>query len=265
MFVFGAGRARLTTAGAGGQTLELGVVQSATLDLKVDLKELRGAFRYPVAVGDGKGTASGTVNFMQFWPAVLAGITGSTEATGAPQFAIAEGPTTIPGTPFQVTLTNGSTMVAGSEIVFVNIGGTAGPVFYKRVTAGAEASATAANPTAGKYSISAGGVITFKAADGTATVTYMYTPAVSTGNSNLALTQIGMNTATTFALTMFGIGKNIYTNQAQQFICNLNACLAPSLKLNFKLDDFTDLALDYQAFIDANGSLGNFYLVNPAG
>jgi|GEM_PF-4490266 len=49
----------------------------------------------------------------------------------------------------------------------------------------------------------------------------------------------------------------------QQFIVNLNACLAPSLKFDFKLDDFTMMDLDFSAFIDQNGNLGNIYMLNP--
>ena len=261
MFNFGAGRARLTPAG-GGNAVELGVVQAATLDLKIDLKELRGPYRYPVAVADGKGTASGTVTFAQMWPQTLASIMGGTlSKTGGQQAAVAE-QHTITGSPYTVALTNATTMVAGSEVVIVNVGGN--PVFYSRV-ASSPTSATDATQASGTYTISAG-TLTFAVGDSgnTVTVTYLYTPATG-ANTSIALQQVGMNSASTFSLTLIGTGKNVYTNEAQQFIVVLNACLAPSLKMNFKLDDFTDMALDFQAFIDANGNLGNFYLVNPGG
>ena len=263
MFNFGAGRARLTPAG--GTPVELGVVQSATVDLKVDLKEVRGPYRYPIAVADGKGTASGTISFLQFWPNTLAQILGATQSTGAPVAAIAESKT-VPGvTTFTVTLTNGATLVPGSEIVTVTSVGS--PTFYTRVTAGSEASASVAGQTGGTYSITAAGVLTFVAADANAAVqiTYLYTPASGINNVKLALSQIGMNTANTFQLLLIGIGKNIYTNAPQQFMLQLNACLAPSLKINYKLDDFTDLMLDYYAFIDASGNLGNMYMIAPGG
>lgn len=265
MFNFGAGRARLIPAG-GGQPIELGVVQSATLDLKVDLKELRGAYRYPVAVADGRGTASGQISFMQMWPQAIATLTGGTTSTGSPSAAVGEQGTIAGTTPFIYTLANGTTLVAGSEIVIVNVGGN--PLFYNRVAAGSEAAGTNAAQTAGKYSINnTTGVLTFATGDAgnKVTITYLYTPAVGTDNISVSLNQVGMNSAPTFSLTLIGSGKNIYTNQAQQFIVNLNSCLAPSLRFNFKLDDFTDMMLDYQAFIDANGVLGAFYLVNPGG
>lgn len=263
MFNFGAGRARLIPLG-GGQPVELGVVQSGQLQLKVDLKELRGPYRYPITVADGKGTASGKVNFAAFWPATLAAILGaSVTAQAGPQAAIAENQTIPAVTTYTVTLTNATTLVAGSEIVTVIVNGA--PVYYTRVTAGSEAAATATNPLGGKYSINnATGVLTFVAADASRAVqiTYLYTPA-SNPNATIALQQIGMNSATTFQLTLIGNGRNPYTNAAQQIIVNLNACLAPSLSLNMKLDDFTDLDLDFQAFIDASGNLGSIYLVNP--
>jgi hypothetical protein len=263
MFNFGAGRARLIPAG-GGLPQELGVVQSASVDLKVDLKELRGPYRFPIAVADGKGTASGKVSFMQLWPSSLGAILGGTvnSATG-PTAAIGESHTIPATSAYTFTLTNGSVLVAGSEIVVVTE--NSNQVFYTRVTAGMEAAATAANPTGGKYSITGAGVLTFAAGDAgnTAQVTYLYTPASNTATTQVALQQVGMNTASTFQLTLIGIGKNIYTNAAQQFIVQMNTCLAPSLSFMFKLDDFTQLDLDFQAFLDQNGNLGSFYLVNP--
>ena len=276
MFSFGAGRARLIPNGntglPTGQGVELGVVGSASVDLKVDLKELRGAYRYPIAVADGKGTASGTVQFMQFWPATLASILGGTLSTGTittvPTAVIDENGVAATNA---YTLVNGATMVAGSEVVSVIVNGA--PTFYSRVVS-APVSATTAGVGQGTYSITSAGVITFAIADATVSVrtTYLYynqtahsgaTPGFA-DNQSVALKQIGMNTASTFQLTLIGIGKNVYNNATQQFILQLNACLAPSLKIAYKLDDFTDLSLDFWAFIDATGTLGNMYLINPA-
>lgn len=248
------------------------MVNAASVDLKVDLKELRGAYRYPIAVADGKGTASGTVSFMQFWPATIAAILGGTQSTGT----IATVPTAVidengVAATNAYTLVNGATMVPGSEIVSVIINGS--PTFYARV-ASAPASALTVGVAGGTYSITGAGVLTFAVADATVAVrvSYLYynqtahsgaTPGFA-DNMSVSLRQIGMNTASTFQLTLIGIGKNIFNNATQQFILQLNACLAPSLKINFKLDDFTDLALDFWAFIDATGALGNMYLINPA-
>jgi hypothetical protein len=250
---------------AGGTPIELGVVQSANLDLKVDLKELRGVYRYPIAVADGKGTASGKITFMQLWPAVLASILGGTQGSNSPQAAIGETGTVPSMSTYTITLSNGTTLVAGSEIVVVTVSGS--PLFYTRVTSGSEAAATITNQTGGKYSINnTTGVLTFAAGDAgnAVSVTYLYQPATNLNNVSVTLGQVGMNTALTFQATLIGTGKNIYTNQAQQFIVQLNSCLAPSLKLDFKLDDYTGMDLDFQAFIDAQGNLGSFFLINPA-
>lgn len=263
MFNFSAGRARLIPAG-GGTPVELGVVQSASVELKVDLKELRGPYRYPIAVADGKGTASGKVQFAQLWPETLAAILGGTLAIGAPMAAVAE-QHTIGASVNTATLTNAATMVTGSEIVTV-IDATGSPVFYTRTT-GSPASSSVAGAAGGSYTISAG-VLTFAAADAglKISVTYLWTPASGINNSIVSLAQVGMNSASTFQLTLLGTGaKNIYTNQAQQFIVQLNSCLAPSLKMDFKLDDFTMQDLDFSAFIDVNGNLGSIFLINPGG
>lgn len=249
-----------------GQPLELGVVQSADLELKVDLKELRGVYRYPVAVADGKGTCSGKVSFAQLWPATLAAITSGSLSTGGQMAAIDE-TAIIPNTvAYTVTLTNAATIVPGSEIVTV-VDAQGSVVFYSRGVIGTIASSSVAGQTGGIYSIT-GGVLTFIAADAGLTVrtSYLYTPAVGTSNSKMTIGQIGMNSALTFQLTLIGTGaKNIYNNQPQQFIIQLNACLAPSLKIGFKLDDFSTNDLDFQAYCDVNGALGSFFMVNPGG
>lgn len=261
MFNFSAGRARLIPAG--GTPVELGVVQHATVELKVDLKDLRGAYRYPIQVADGKGTASGKIGFAQLWPETLSAIVGGTLSTGGPTAVIAEAHTAAAET---YTLTNGATMVVGSEIVTV-IDATGSPVFYSRVGASPVSSSTAGQAN-GTYTITNAGVVTFAVADATVKTftTYLYTPAAGVNTSAVAMQQVGMNSASTFQLTLIGAAaKNGYTNQAQQFIVQFNACLAPSLKLDFKLDDWTMSDLDFQAFIDASGNLGTMYLINPGG
>lgn len=263
MFNFSAGRARLIPAG-GGQPVELGVVQSASVELKVDLKELRGPYRFPIQVADGKGTASGKVQFADFWPSTLASIMGGTNTSGG-QNAIVGEQDVIGASTHQVTLAQASTFVSGSEIVAV-IDATGNPVWYSRV-ASAPASSSTAGQGNGTYTIS-GGVLTFAAADAglTAIISYLYTPASAINTNSVKLAQVGLNSATTFQLTLVGTAaKNGFTSQAQQFIVQFNACLAPSLKMDFKLDDWTYIDLDFMAFIDAYGNLGTMWLVNPGG
>jgi hypothetical protein len=265
MFNFGAGRARLIPPG-GGQPVELGVVQSSSVELKVDLKELRGPYRYPIQVADGKGTASGKVNFALFWPQTLAAITAGTLTNGAGPTAVIGEAHTVGATPYHVTLTNASTMVVGSEVVGL-IDATGNPVFYSRVAGGSEASSSTAGQAGGAYSI-ASGVLTFASADTllNVQVSYLYTPSSDVNTSEVALTQIGLNSSQTFQLTLIGsTDKNGFTNQAQQFIVQFNACLAPSMKFDQKMDDWTYIDLDFQAYCDANGNLGSMYLVNPGG
>jgi hypothetical protein len=110
--------------------------------------------------------------------------------------------------------------------------------------------------------------LTFAAADASLSVLvqYLYKPVTDINANQISLNQIGMNTATTFQLTLMGVAaKNGYTNQAQQFIVQFNSCLAPSLKMDMKLDDWTYQDLDFSAFIDAHGNLGSMWLVNPGG
>jgi hypothetical protein len=274
MFGFGAGRARIIPSG--GTPYELGVVQSASAEFKVDLKELRGPYRYPIAVADGKGTASGKVSFANLWPPTLSEILAAAAPTASPAStsvgqAVINESGLIATHAYQLQQSTGlagaSPFIVGSEIVVVTVAGS--PYYYTRVTAGGEAAASATAPLAGKYSItttgSAAPILQFITADNgnTVSVTYLFTPTTTNANAIVSLGQLGMNTAPTFQLTLIGTGKNYYSNAAQQFIIVFNAVLAPSLKFDFKLDDFTMLDLDYQAFIDANGNLGSLYFVSP--
>jgi len=203
------------------------------------------------------------VSFAQLWPETLAQITGGQLSPngGGPQAQVGESLTIAANI---ATLLNAATLVTNSEIVTV-IDATGSPTFYARGTT--PASSSLAGVTNGVYSIAAG-VLTFAAADTglNIQVTYLYTPAVSTNNAQITLSQVGMNSAPTFELTLIGTGaKNIYNNSKQQFIVQLNSCLAPSLKLDFKLDDFTMADLDYQAFTDVNGTLGRIFMINASG
>lgn len=243
-------------------------MQSASLELKVDLKELRGPYRFPIQVADGKGTASGKVNFAQFWPQTLQALLEGSLSNDAPNAVIAESHA-IPGSStYTITLSNVTGFVVGSEVVTV-LDATGNPVYYNRVAASSEASSSTAGQSNGAYSINnSTAVLTFASADAglSVFVNYMYKPTTNVNAQTLALSQVGLNSATVFKLRLLGTSaRNGFTNQTQQFIVELNNCLLPSLKMDFKLDDWTYIDVDFQAFIDASGNLGNLYLINPGG
>jgi len=280
MYNFGAGRAVVYPAG-GGSGLEIGTVQNASVELKVEMKELRGAWRYPVAVADGKGTATGKVTFAQIWPQTISALAGGTvtkgayagtwpDGTGGLTASISEAGTILASTPWTYTLANGGTtngFVIGSEIVSVVIPGY-GPVFYTRAAAG-PVSASATDPTSGTYTITntTTSVLTFSTGDASRAVrvTYLYSTPAAPGNIQIGVTlaQVGLNTALTFTMMLLGTGRNLYNNASQQFLMQMNACLAPSLKFDFKLDDWTMVDVDFSAFIDLYGNLATFYMLGP--
>lgn len=207
------------------------------------------------------------MNFAQFWPQTLQALLEGTLTAGTATPVAIVGETGVVGaSPYHYALANASTLVAGSLVVAV-IDANGNPVYYSQVAASSEVSSSTAGQAGGGYSLSAG-VLTFAAADAglTVLVNYLYTPASGHDSSKLALSQVGMNSATVFKLRLVGTAAhNGFTNQSQQFIVELNNCLLPSLKMDFKLDDWTYMDLDYQAFIDASGNLGNLYLINPGG
>lgn len=268
----------------GGTGLELGTVQNASLELKVEMKELRGPWRFPVAVADGKGTCSGKVSFAQIWPETIAAITAGTQSkgsysgtwpdgTGGLTATIAESGT-VGGTGNTYVLANGGTgtggngFITGSELVTIIIAGY-GPVYYTRVSS-SPASASADDPTGGSYTIASTATsttLTFASGDSgnTVKVTYFWSNQGASADQQVGvqLAQVGLNTALTFSLMLVGTGRNIYNNATQDFVVQLNACLAPSLKFDFKLDDWTMLDVDFDAYIDENGNLATFFMLGP--
>jgi hypothetical protein len=217
--------------------VQFGVLQEITIDISFDVKQLYGQNQMPVAVGRGKGKMSGkaklaqmngaTVNSLFFGQTMTSSIISDVyDTTGS----------TIPATPFQVTVTPPSS-------------GTWSRDLGVRSSTGVPLTRVASAPATGQYSVAAG-VYTFAAADTGLLVfiNYQYT-ATSTSAKTSNVVNVPMGYAPSFRADLY------MPFQGKSMIWSLPNCIASKLSLATKLDDFTVPEFDFEGFADASGNV----------
>lgn len=223
--------------------VQFGTLQEVSLDVSFEEKLLYGAYQMPIAVGRGKGKYALKAKMASFNSAILSdllfGITGG--ATAGIKDVVNNAASTIPTTPFQVTITPPSSGTYANDLGVLDA--TTG-LALKRVASG---------PTTGQYSVNTGtGVYTFASADTGKTVyiSYEYTATSTTGPKYMTITNQLMGYAPTFKAmldTSFQ-GKNL--------TLALNQCVSTKFTFPFKNDDFVIPEFDFSAFADAAGNIG---------
>lgn len=237
MLTFGVGNVFITPAGANPTPIQIGILQDISLDATFTQKELHGQNQYAVAVARAQAKISGKAKAAQFNGSLLLGFfTGSTQAAG--QTEAAQETDTIPGTPYQVTVTNSATFVADGGV--------------RDLTAGKYLTEVASAPATGQYSYAAG-VYTFAAADTTHSVQILYSYTVAASGLTTSVTNQLMGAQTTYTLNLF----NTYNNVA--FGYKLWAVVFPKLSFPMKNEDFTVPELDFEAYADSSNRVATFY------
>lgn len=248
MIIFGTGKLiAVPTHDAAGVAIatptpvQLGVMQDVSVDLGVDIKKLHGAGKYPVAVGQGKGTTDIKAKYASIDGGVLGSLFfGRSPSAGikAPVFDFA---TVIPATPGPYTITvappNGGTFVQDFGVIDLATG-----LPLQRV---------AAAPTAGQYSVSGAGVYTFAEANQGKPIAMNYEySAVSTSGQvfNLTSDLMGYTPSFTMLLAQQYDGKTL--------VMKLNRCVSGKLNIPLKADDFAMFDFEATAFTDSANSLG---------
>jgi hypothetical protein len=219
---------------------QFGVLQDIDLEFSGELKELHGDKQFPVAVGRGKCKMTGKAKFAQINADVYATVVyGVTKTTGKKDVSFEEAGT-IPGTPYQITVSQAANFSEDLGVTF-----TATGVRLTRV---------AASPATGQYSVSAG-VYTFAAADTTLAVKISYTYTVSATGYTVPVTNQRMGTVPTFKAilnTIFG---------TQQFTLKLYKCVSSKLSLPLKQGDFTIMEFDFEVMADDSGNVFDLYVL----
>lgn len=227
------------TAIANPTPVVLGTMQDISLDLSVEMKTLYGSKRYPIAVGQGKGKTEIKAKYAEIDGGILGSLFfGKTAAAGI-KAAVFDSAGTIPGTPYQLTITppSSGTFVADLGVMFD--------------ATGVQLTRVASAPAAGQYSVNVGtGVYTFASADTAKAVRISYEYSAATGGQVWTLTNETMGYTPSFSMLL----QNGYDGKS--LVCKLNRCVSGKLSLPLKSDDFAIYDFEAEAFADAAGSLG---------
>lgn len=226
--------------------VQFGILQDVTIDDEQEIKELYGAYKYPVDVGGGKSKLTikakqaifnaGLFNAVYYgqtltagYSALLADTTGTTVPTGA-------GATSI-----HITATS---PLGGTSTFVRDLGvqdGMGNP--YTRV---------ASSPTSGQYSLS-GSTYTFADQDSGKVVFINYEYSNSTNPStgkDLTVYNKPMGVQPVFAVEFF---NKRYLNGALRSVWRrFPNVIATKLSMDFKNDDFVIPDFEMHAFADSN-------------
>lgn len=229
------------TAIANPTPVILGTMQDVSLDLSVEIKTLYGSKRYPIAVGQGKGKTEIKAKYAEIDGGILGSLFfGKTAAAGI-KAAVFDFATSIPATPFSVTVAPPS---SGTFVTDLGVMRTDTGYQLTRVD-------VSATPLTGEYKVSTLGVYTFAAADTLKPIAISYEyNATSTTGKIWTMTNETMGYTPSFTLLL----QNGYDGKTM--VVKLNRCVSGKLALPLKSDDFAIYDFEAEAFADAAGSLG---------
>jgi hypothetical protein len=243
--VFGVGYLFSTPTGANPTPTRFARLQDVAVDWEFELKTLYGSSQFPVENARGKGkiaikATSGAIDPFLFNNIFF----GQTLNSGETLNSVDEGPTAIPGTPYVITVANGSTF--SQDLGVYN---ATSKLWMTRV---------ASSPATGQYSVNTStGVYTFAAADTTNSVRISYTYASSSTGKKLAYTNQLMGTTVIFSMQLvnrFTGGDGI----SRSLFLNFPSCQAIKLSMPMKLDDFSLPSFDIAVQDDGSGNIFNY-------
>ena len=223
-----------------------GTCQDIDVDFDRTLKRLIGQNQFPVAVAASECKISGKAKFARLSAAAMNNLfMGQTVNAGTQTFMPPLGEAhTLTGTTQQVT--NHTTFVADLGVAYAATG-----QFLQPVTSG---------PTQGQYSVNTStGTYTINTADENTALLFFYSYTGSSGY-NIPIANIPMGQQPTFQLNL----QQQFTQvgRAKTFYLTLNACVSGKLSFPFKNTDFTIMEMDFEAFADNSGNVGNFSITD---
>ena len=227
------------TAIANPTPVILGTMQDIALDLSTEIKTLYGSKRYPIAVGQGKGKTEIKAKYAEIDGAILGSLFFGKAATTGIKSAVFDAASTIPTTPFQVTIAppNSGTFVADLGVIFS--------------ATGVQLTRVASAPAVSQYSLNAAtGVYTFNTADSAKAVAISYEYTAAAGGQVWAMTNDIMGYTPSFSMLL----QNTFDGKS--LVVKLNRCVSGKLSLPLKSDDFSIYDFEASAFADSANSLG---------
>lgn len=243
-FMFGVGYVFGTRVDLSGQQVAFfGTTQEFDLDIDQKLVTLLGQFKDPVDVAPGERAITGKIKFARLMSTMFGNLMFGIAPTASAGFSIT-GPEnhSIPGTPFQVTVTNGSAFQADLGVFYHATGVPLVPV--------------ASAPATGQYIPGAVGVGLYTFATGDSAVS---------GGVDIFYQQ---STTTQFEIDigqqLMGTGPeaqiNFTTNYAVQGVNKAFNVIAPAVRfskmpMNFKNTAYMIPEMDFTCFSNAAGTV----------
>jgi len=225
--------------------LTVGVIQNCKVSFGAEIKTLFGQNQWPVDSAVGKRTIKGSFEFAQMSNILLSQLfTGDSVAAGIVEVAgNGNGEAhTIPGTPYQVVLTPPS---SGTFLADLGVTFSASSVPMTKVP-------LATTPTTGQYHVDpATGTYTFAAADTTLGVTISYSYTIAATGTTLTAANHPMGYGPVLGLNVvFPYEAGGGNNAIGFYFPNVRL---GKIDLTTKLDDYTMMTTDFEAFAGAGG------------
>jgi hypothetical protein len=240
MYSFGSGVLFGTRTDIANATpVNFGLVQEVTIEETATIKELTGQYQRPVAIARGTIKTTGKAKVARISGLALANLFyGVVPGSGQVATAFGEGPSSIPITPYQITVANAATFVQDVGVI--------------NYATGLPLMLVPSSPGAGQYSVNTTtGVYTFSSADNAAGVKVLinYTYGVTSSGQQFTVKNQLLGTTPTFQ-------ANFYTTfQGQAISLKLNNCTSSKLSFQTKLEDFVVPEFDFSCFADAAGNV----------
>lgn len=235
---FGVGILSLIPTGSNPTPLQCGVLKDVTIDITPGAtKQLRGQYKFPVAIAEGEASISGKASFARLFANLFTQLLAGSHSTGMNIGAINE-VGTIPGSgPYTVSVANAATWIENLSVI--------------DASTGLEMTRVASAPATGQYSVAAG-VYTFAAADASHTVWISYSYSTTAGHT-VTVSNTLMGAGNTFSLVVYNQYASNYSGW------KFPAIVAPKLSIGLKSADFTDQNVDFEAYADSTGKVAYYY------
>lgn len=235
---FGVGILSLIPSGSNPTPIQCGVLKDVSIDFVPGAtKQLRGQYKFPVAIAEGEGAITGKAAFARMFANLYTQLLGGSATTGMNVGSINEVGTIPSSGPYTVTVTNSATWNENLSVI--------------NASTGLEMTRVASGPATGQYSVAAG-VYTFASADADNVVwiSYSYT---TTAGYTVTVSNTLMGAGSTFSLVVY----NQYQGKFSGF--KFPAIVAPKLSVGLKSADFTEQNVDFEAYADSSGKVAYIY------
>lgn len=224
---------------ANATPIDFGALQDISLDFSFNLKELHGQSQFPLSIARGSGKIGGKAKTGRLSGKMFNDLFfGETISTGQAEATAYHEAGSIPGTPYTITVANGATFVRDLGVVYA--------------LTGLPLKLVAAAPTTGQYSVNvATGAYLFAAADTLLGVLISYGYSIAATGQSFTINNQLLGVTPTFGVKLYA------PYGGKQLNVNLFKCVSSKLAIPTKLEDFMITEIDFSAFANAAGVIGN--------